>query len=253
MKYDRLSELESYARGKDFVSLDELCQVFQKSKNTIRRDVAELVASGRLEKLYGGVRAARQPVGAVVAFSDRVVSHTEEKQHIGELAAGLVASGDIIFLDSGTTPVGIIPHLSDLRDVTVLTNNLYVILACMDQPGLNVITLGGQLNIATASFTSHYCAQENLKRFNIKKAFLTATGVSLDTGVTNTTATEAEIKRTVVARSEERYLLADASKFGRSALLTYAPLDVFKCVVTNAPPPEEYAAYFREKRIEVVL
>ncbi|MEG1988881.1 MAG: DeoR/GlpR family DNA-binding transcription regulator [Oscillibacter sp.] len=251
MKYDRLRELELYAKDKDFVSLDELCQVFQKSKNTIRRDVAQLVGDGRLEKVYGGVRALSK--ASVEAFSERVVHQAAEKQWIGRQAAQFVSDGDIIFLDAGTTTVNMIPHLSQLHDVTILTNNLYVILACMEQPNLNVITLGGQLNLETASFSSHYCALDNLKKFNIRKAFMTATGLSIEQGATNTSSAEATIKKNVMDRSEERFLLADDSKFGHSALLTYAPLDAFRCVITNAQPPEEYIAYFREREIDVVV
>lgn len=251
MKYDRLKELESYARDKEFVSLDELCQVFQKSKNTIRRDVAQLVDSGRLKKVYGGV--IPPPAPAVVAFSERVVHQAEEKQEIGRKAAQFVKSGDSIFLDTGTTTVNMIPHLGQLHDVTILTNNLYVILACMERPNLNVITLGGQLNLETAAFSSQYCAIENLKNFNIRKAFMTATGISMEQGVTNTSSAEAAIKKNVVERSKECFLLADTTKFGHSALLTYASLDAFQTVVTNALPPADYGDYFRRHGINVVV
>lgn len=252
MKYPRLREIEEYVLKRDFVSLDELCSAFDRSKNTIRRDVAELVHNGAFEKVYGGVRAIKAPRGILNSFTERSVKHPANKQYIGALAARFVVDNDVIYLDSGTTTLNLLPHLADRVNVTLLTNNLHAINYCVEHPHLNAISLGGQLNPETASFSSNYCPIDYLENFNITKAFMAATGVSVEKGVTNMVG-ELAIKKKIMERSDLCYLLVDSSKFDRSALLTYTELTAFQYVVTDAPPPARYLAFFRENGIELVV
>lgn len=64
MKVSRLNSIEQYVISRETVSIDELCEVFGVSKNTIRRDLNELEQRGHITKVYGGVTAT-VPSGAV--------------------------------------------------------------------------------------------------------------------------------------------------------------------------------------------
>ena len=55
MKVSRLNSIEQYVISRETVSIDELCEVFGVSKNTIRRDLNELEMRGHITKVYGGV------------------------------------------------------------------------------------------------------------------------------------------------------------------------------------------------------
>lgn len=253
MKYTRLPEMEEYILKRDFVSLDELCSVFEISKNTIRRDVAELLKNGAVEKVYGGVRALKPSGGVLLSYNERTVKHAEEKQAIGRAAAAFVEDNDIIFIDSGTTALTILPHLAEYNNVTVLTNNLHAANQCMDYPELTTISFGGQLNIATASFSANFLDMDNLKSFNVTKAFMTATGVSLEKGATNSSPGELPIKKSMVENSGTCILMADSTKFGHAALLTYAELCRFQYVITDKKPAREYLDYFKEHDVKLVL
>ena len=46
MKISRLNSIEQYVIAKETVSIDELCEVFGVSKNTIRRDLNDLEIRG---------------------------------------------------------------------------------------------------------------------------------------------------------------------------------------------------------------
>ncbi|MMZ69402.1 Glucitol operon repressor [compost metagenome] len=52
-------------------------------------------------------------------------------------------------------------------------------------------------------------------------------------------------------KANQLILLADASKFGRSTLLTYSPLDKVDAVITSPGIPMEYATYCEEHGIAV--
>ena len=100
MKVSRLNSIEQYVISRETVSIDELCEVFGVSKNTIRRDLNELEQRGHITKVYGGVTAT-VPSGAVPT-PIRSGLNQIDKSLIGRLAAEEVADGDTIFIDSGT-------------------------------------------------------------------------------------------------------------------------------------------------------
>lgn len=250
MKYPRLRKIEEYIATRDFVSWEELCSVLGKSKNTVRRDVADLARDGLLEKVYGGVRPRRSP-DILHNFTERTVKAPDEKGVIGTLAAGFIHDRDVIYLDSGTTTLNILTHITQRVGLTILTNNLHAIYYLIDYPNLDVISLGGELNRDTRSFGSNHCSLDKLESLNINKAFMAATGVSIENGVTNTIG-ELAIKQKIVERCDQCYLLADSSKFDRSALLTYADITAFQYVITNQPPPARYIEYFQRNNIKLI-
>ena len=101
MKEDRLVKMEEYIRDKKSVSLDELCEVFDVSKNTIRRDVTVICDRSDIQKIYGGVSVQYNRIPP--PFSERSSVNTEVKRRIGKQAASMVEDGDVIFIDAGTT------------------------------------------------------------------------------------------------------------------------------------------------------
>ena len=61
MKSQRLDMIEEYVLECKKVSLDTLCEKFNVSKNTIRRDIDILLKRGNIIKVYGGVAALEIP------------------------------------------------------------------------------------------------------------------------------------------------------------------------------------------------
>lgn len=251
MKYPRLRKIEEYVVKHDFVALDELCEVFGKSKNTIRRDVSELVESGMFEKVYGGVRASQTPGHSFSSFAERTKRNANQKKSVGEIAGSFVKNGDVIFIDSGTTVAALLPFLTDLSSLTIVTVSVQVLSFCLNYPNIQCIDLGGPLNHSTASLMPDEKTAERLHQFNIGKAFMGATGVSIEKGVTNQLG-ELPIKKKAVEHSNTCYLLVDSSKFDRVALLTFADLKEFDCVITDAPPAKKYRDYFRQNNIKLI-
>lgn len=253
MKHNRLREMEAYILDNDFVSLKELCRIFSVSISTARRDVALLIKTGAFEKVYGGVGSVKPPSGVLRPFTEREFVRSAQKQYIGKLAARFVNDNDVIYIDSGTTTAAMTEHLQETRGVTVLTNNIRVLSMCIEYRNINTICFGGQLDIGLAAFGSNFCSIDNLRSFNIHKAFMAATGVSIERGATNSTPGELVIKRNIVEISKTSYLLVDSLKFGHSALITYADLDTFQCVITDQLPTENYQTYFKDNGICLVV
>lgn len=78
MKSQRIKAILDYVRQKESASLDELVEVFNVSKNTIRRDIQELAENGKITKIHGGVSIANSQT---VPYQDRKVKKLHEKSY----------------------------------------------------------------------------------------------------------------------------------------------------------------------------
>lgn len=249
MKISRLNSIEQYVISNETVSIDELCEVFSVSKNTIRRDLNELEARGHITKVYGGVTAVQSR--DIVPMPVRSNLNPANKTLIGKLAAGEVSDGDTIFIDSGSTAVCLLKYLTGKKKITIITHSLNAMMEASKYDNLNIISLGGIYNASTGSFVG-VSTLENISELKINKAFMAATGVSIETGMTNTTFLEAEIKRGVVARSSKIILMADSSKINHEAFISFCHLDAISAFVTDAQPPAEYMDFFHAHNVKVL-
>ena len=244
MKVSRLNSIEQYVISRETVSIDELCEVFGVSKNTIRRDLNELEMRGHITKVYGGVTAT-VPSGAVPT-----PIRSSLKSLIGRLAAEEVEDGDTIFIDSGTTTLCLLRFLVAKKRITIITHSLGALSEASKYDNLNIISLGGIYSPTTDSFVG-LSAIEALSSMRINKAFMGATGVSLTAGMTNTTFLEAEIKRAVVHRADSIYGMADSSKIGREAIVTFCHLKDLTAFITDREPPKEYVDLCRQENVKL--
>lgn len=104
MKSQRLDMIEEYVLEHKNASLDTLCEKFNVSKNTIRRDVDILLKRGSIMKVYGGVAALETPQTLpLLSYEERGGRFPDEKKEICRRAAELVAEDDTIYIDTGTT------------------------------------------------------------------------------------------------------------------------------------------------------
>ena len=91
MKIIRIEQEEAYIQKAQNVTIEELCEKFGVSKNTIRRDLIELEKKGSIVKNYGGVSSTIQnyDVG-MLPFNTRGHLMLEEKKRIAERAAEFI-------------------------------------------------------------------------------------------------------------------------------------------------------------------
>ncbi|MCH4889825.1 DeoR/GlpR transcriptional regulator [Acidaminobacter sp. JC074] len=246
MKLERINSIKKYLIEHETASLDKLCEVFNVSKNTIRRDVAELESLNIVKKVYGGVTLNRKE--ETIPFQQRKEQNVSAKTEIGRLASELIQEGDIIFIDSGSTTVALIPFLKYKENVTVVTHSLSAINEVSKLQNLTLISTGGFHQRKTNSFAG-ISTIEFLKNLNISKAFMATTGVSIEKGVTNTTYLEAEIKKTLIEISETIILMSDKSKFEKSSFMRYCDLDQINYFISDEEPPQSFLDYFKQHSI----
>ncbi|MBP1041199.1 DeoR/GlpR transcriptional regulator [Vagococcus sp. BWB3-3] len=247
MKVQRIHEIESYVKRQGAASLNELCEAFDVSKNTIRRDTNYLIKKGLFEKVYGGVVLKEDNL---VSFENRQIKNQEEKRLIGKEAAKLIEEDDLIYVDSGTTTKYLMEFVPPDMSFTVVTNNLDVINTAAQLENIQLLVVGSKYKRKTRSFIEMQNHQI-LQNFNINKAFMAATGLTLQNGLTNSDMLETQIKKVICEKASQIYVMVDASKFGHSTLLTYAQLDEIDAIISGGAISKEYLSYFKQQNIDL--
>jgi DeoR family transcriptional regulator, myo-inositol catabolism operon repressor len=249
MRIQRINEIENYLNINNSASVKELCDRFKVSLNTIRRDIDELHKRGIISKVYGGI-VLNQETG-VVPFSTRSVYNKDEKELICEIASSLLVPGSTIYIDSGTTTIPLLKHVKPSMNITIVSNSLNVFNEASNYPGLNVISLGGLFSEKTNSFIG-IAAINHLREYHIHKAFMTATAISIESGATNNSYHESEIKKVVISQSNEIVMMADNTKLSKQASLSFANLNKINAFVTDKKPDKKYIDFFNSNNIDLL-
>lgn len=244
MKLKRLEAISEYARAYDICTYEELCRQFDVSLTTMRRDVEELVRTGRVEKVYGGIKVLPKEEEE----EEPLFRYEYAKDQIGKKAALFVEDHDIIVLGSGTTAAHMVKYLREKKGLTVITNNLAVMEEAVKY-GFTLISIGGDLDRRTMSFVGTQSIKQ-LSELNADKAFLSCNGITVH-GVSNVADLEADIKKKTMEISSKIYLLADHSKFGVKSLYSFARIRDLDGIFTDKRAPKEIEKYCREEGVSL--
>ena len=243
MKQARLQKIEQYIQARGTCTFNELSEVFNVSKITVRRDVEELCNQGLVSKVYGGAMY-NKPNAADASSTPESI---EAKSKIAKLAVDLVEDGDSLFFDSGSTVAQMVPLLGDKKNLIILTNSLEVMTRYLKNEQLNVICFGGKLQHTTGSLAGTIQGH-----FHCSKAFISAQSISQEHGAGNTSFYDGVTKRVAIENSDKAYLLVDHSKFTASAFNIFAKAKDFTAIITNTKPPEKFIDYCDLQGIELL-
>ena len=251
MKIDRINQIHELLKDVHSISINKLCSSFGVSKNTIRRDIEKKKKSGIIKKVYGGIVLQEQSEVSPEPFSSRETRNTQAKKKIARIAASLVNDGDVIYIDSGTTTMHMIPYLADKKRLTIVTASVYVINAASNYKDFNIIATGGSLYLPSKAFVGP-SVLNCLRSYNISKDFLASTGISIENGATNASPLECEIKQSLVQKNCQKILLVDKSKLDVSSLMTYCDLKDLDYILMDECPPAKYVNYFQKSNVTLL-
>lgn len=250
LRLNRLNRMEEYVLKKGTATLGELMDNFDISMNTVRRDIAELLRRGHIKKVYGGV-SIMENHQRLLPISERAGREVEAKKQIGKLAAGLVEDGMTIFLDSGSTTLELLPHIAMRKNLTIVTHSLGALYEAAKYPSFNIINPGGQYLHLLSSYVGLSTLQA-LSHISIDMVFIAATGVTLENGLANNTYMESEIKRGITQKNKHIALMADHSKFGKTATYSFCELEDLKYIITDTILPNGFQEFASANGITVL-
>ncbi|MDT8391416.1 MAG: DeoR/GlpR family DNA-binding transcription regulator [Lentisphaeria bacterium] len=230
-------------------SVQELCQALNVSEATVRRDLQSMDERGLLRRVRGGATLARnQRVEPL--FSDKESQHSEEKESIAAAAFELINDHDTIYLDGGSTVLGLTRHLDKRRHLTIVTNSIMAAANLMNTKH-RLVLVGGEFRAISRTLVGPLTA-EIIQALNIDKAFMGTIGFTIADGMTTTDPNEAYTKNQIMKRSSQVILLADSSKLGISSFARSGDVTSVDTLVTDAIAPS-LRSELEEQGINVVV
>lgn len=246
----RQGEILKIAREQGKVVVEELSSHFGVTLQTVRRDLTELCDAGQLTRVYGGAVLASGV--ANIGYEERRGLQVEEKERIGRACAEAIPEGASLFLNIGTTTEAVARALLGHRSLMVVTNNLNAANILAQNAGCEVIVAGGVLRRADAGLVGDM-TMEVVRQFKVDFAVIGASALDEDGDLLDYDVREVKVAQAILSRARKRFLVADRSKFTRSAPVRIASLSEVDAFFTDAPPPARVATACRGWKTEVVV
>lgn len=233
------------------VNTTDLAEKLGVSVETIRKDLLALENEAKLVRVHGGamIKAANKPY---MKLSKRMESMQNEKAEVAALAAKLVNNGDVIAIDSGSTAVELIGALMDrLEDLTIVTHSADVFQRACDYKEFKIILCGGYYLKEENAFYGDF-AEDMLDNLRVSKSFVFPSALSIEHGICDNETKLAKMQKKLIAVADEIIILADSSKYGRSALVKVADMKPDYTYVTDSRLSDEAKRVFMENEIKII-
>lgn len=244
---ERRTRILKYIEQEGFVSLQKLVEHFGISESTARRDVEYLDGISKVQKTRGGAAYIGE---SMTSFEERTVSALKEKEQIAQTVAEMVGPGEVILLDGGTTTLEVARRLIG-RSLTVVTNSVPIVNLLINQPGIELISIGGYVYPKTGVALGPI-AQAALKAVHARRLIMSVGGIT-EAGLFNSNSLLVETERQMMESSDEVWVVTDSSKFGRSNLAHLAPLNSMDRLITDDGLTDEWRQRLEDAGVEVIV
>lgn len=237
---ERREAILDLARVHNRVTVEQLAAHFAVSLQTIRKDLNQLCDQRLLSRVHGG---ATLPSGTEnLEYEARRRIAAEAKNAIGRTAAALIPNDASLFINIGTTTEAVSQALLDHSGLLVVTNNINVANRMRVYPRFEVVIAGGVVRPSDGGIVGE-AAAGFFSQFKVDYAIIGASALDEEGTLLDYDYREVRVAQAIIANARHVILVADQSKFARSAPVRIARIDQIGTFVTDHCPSER----FREK------
>ncbi len=217
------------------------------SNDTIRRDLRELAAAGKLQRVHGGALPKSE---ADADLDARKNISAKSKSEVGMAAARLIKPEQVVIIDGGTTALQLVSNLSVDQRNTVITHSPTIAVALSSLPAITVIMIGGVLfrhsmvNVGAA-------AVEAVSHFHADTFFMGVTGVDVSAGLTTGDFEEAHIKKALSSRAADTVVMASCEKLEVASPYVIMPVDSASAIVLDSGASKGFSKSIRKLGLDV--
>jgi DeoR/GlpR family transcriptional regulator of sugar metabolism len=244
----RLSELVDTLRRDGRVDVATAAAEFGTAELTIRRDLDVLVARGVARRVRGGAVNLLMR-GEELPYAMREVEVTGSKRRIAAAVADLIADGEAVGLDSGTTIAETARALAGRR-LTVMPLSLHAAMELAGAASVRLILPGGEARPGELAMVGPL-ALASIASLRFDTVVLGCCGVSPEGQMMAHDLGDAAVKQALLASGRRTVLAADGSKFGRAALAVVCELAAVDVVVTDDSAPAPAVAALQAAGVQV--
>jgi DeoR family transcriptional regulator, fructose operon transcriptional repressor len=240
----RRQDILTIIESSGYVALQALAEKTGASESTVRRDLEFLEKIGQIRRTWGGAAYVGE---SITSLDTRAAQAHPQKDAVGKAAAELVAPGETILLDGGTTTLEVARNLVG-KELQVVTNSVPIVNLLGNQPQIELIVIGGYVYPKTGVALGPL-AVAALSQVHV---FMSVGGIT-EKGLFNSNALLAETERAMQAVAEEVIVVTDSSKFGHSALAHLCTLEKVDRVVVDAGITDEWKEILSQAGIELTI
>nr|BFE34467.1 DeoR/GlpR family DNA-binding transcription regulator [Actinomadura rugatobispora] len=237
-------------RTTEHVTVADLAAATGASEMTIRRDLDQLADRGVLRRVRGGAVSLLLR-GEAMPFAVREHEAPDTKRRIAAEVDGLLADGEAVVLDCGTTTLTIARAVAGRR-LTVVPLDLHSAGALSAAPEIRLLVPGGRTTPGALAFTGPL-TEASLASLRVDTAVLGVCGLSAEHGLTAHDLDEVPVKRAAIAAANRVIAVCDGAKFGRTGLGVVCPVTTLDAVITDRTAPAAAVARLRDAGVQVHL
>lgn len=249
-KPERHHAILAQLRATPAIRINELAASFAVSTETIRRDLDEMSSAGLISRTYGGATGTLQL--SEPPLSDRYGINEAERNAMAMAVAALVADGDSLMIDSGSTTIFVARRLAaDRNDLTVVTNSIGVTTALATNPTIRVRLCPGDYDRNDGGVSGPDTVQY-LGQFHVRHCIISASRLDAS-GPSDLNPATVWVKRKMIENAENSILVLDHTKLGGAAFERICPLEDIDWLVTDRSPPEALGPVIEAAGIRVEI
>lgn len=234
------------------VSVPQLVEMFSVSEATARRDIGAMADEGKLRRVWGGAESLtprHETHLAGLPFEMSLGIAAGEKHAIARAAAALIADGESIIINGGTTTYALVEHLAH-RQLDILTNSLPIVTRLLAGSRNRVTLPGGTVYREQSIVLSPY-DNDAIGHFWAHKLFTGCHGLNrFGLMETDPLLVQAELK--LLDRAEQLIVLADSRKLRQRSAMIVAGLERIHTLITDTGATEEELEPLRNAGIQVI-
>ena len=227
------------------VTVTELAGTLAVSEVTIRKDLSHLEAKGFLKREHGyALLIESDDVG------NRLSINYDIKRRIAEGAVNAVSDGETVMIESGSTCALLAEALlSKRKDITIITNSVFIATFVRDKPNARVILLGGDFQADSQVMVGplvRKCAEE----FFVDKFFVGTDGFS-DVGAMSSNLMRAEAVHSMARSARQIIVLTESEKFSQFGVVTLLPYHNIDAIYTDDKVPKAMKDKLQQEGIHI--
>ncbi|WP_394139526.1 DeoR/GlpR family DNA-binding transcription regulator [Cytobacillus oceanisediminis] len=246
---ERLIAILNYLEINKRISVDQICTLFDVSRDTARRDLVRLEEDQKIVRTRGGA-ILPTPRHEIKDYANRLKMVSSEKKRIGQRAASLIQDGERIILDTSTTVQACAENMGEIP-CTVMTNSINQAEILSSNPNADILLLGGMLQ-KEHRFLYGSSVIEKLSQYQVDKAFIGVVGLS-GSGLTLAHEEDGMVKRKMISQADQVIVLADHTKIGVTEFFRFAELSDIDLLITDKMPNKAFIDILQRFNVELLI
>jgi DeoR family glycerol-3-phosphate regulon repressor len=245
----RHKEILDIAKSQGKVLVEDLANRFEITPQTIRKDLNELCEQKLLTRIHGG---AVFPSGMEnMQYEQRRQIAAHEKDSIGRAAARLIPDNASLFVNIGTTTESVGQGLLDHGRLMIITNNINVANRLRVYPQFEVVIAGGVVRGTDGGIVGE-AAVDFIRQFKVDFAVIGTSAIDDDGALLDYDFREVKVAQAIIANARHVILVADSTKFERTAPVRIAHLSQVHTFVTDSCTSPNIRRICRENNVQLI-